>query len=231
MSPGKPLSEYGTQFSQITSLATIAPAGTIDLLGSYKLPSPSVASEISYSDSESFVETAVETREDLRTKQMEKRFQSDGDEFLMVSQWSIAKQTEEPDDKTMSFWAVVSRLDANGHPERENLTVQCWCESDLGARPWTFYGRGISLPVEDVLLFTLPPYRSRGDCSLEFQVVTQELKMSEGMLRLLGGKRSVARSFAVALGEVLPDFEEMAKIQEEIGCAVDAGIEGMNLLP
>jgi hypothetical protein len=162
---------------------------------------------------------------------MEKRFQSDGDEFLMVFQWSIAKRTEEPDDKTMSFWAVVSRLDANGHPERENLTVQCWCESDLGAKPWTFYGRGIGLPVGDVLLFTLPPYYSRGNCFLEFQALTQERKMSEGMLRLLGGKLSAARDLALVRREVLPDFEEMEKIQEEIGWAVHAGIQGMDLLP
>lgn len=174
MTTGLPPSVHDSQFSRITSLATIAPGGTIDLLGSYKRPSPSIASGRSSSDSESFVKTAVETREDLRTQQMEKRFQSDGYEFLMVLQWSIAKKTEEPDGKTMSFWAVVSRLDANGHPERENLTVQCWCESDLGAKPWTFYGRGIGLPVEDVLLFTLPPYRSsRGNCSLKFQVLTQ----------------------------------------------------------
>ncbi|KAJ9091170.1 hypothetical protein QFC20_007704 [Naganishia adeliensis] len=109
---------------------------------------------------ESFDETIVGNEEGLNMKQAQKRFRAGADEFLIVYQWSIARQTQEPEDSTMSFWAVVSRLDANGRPESANLTVQCWCQFDEYATPYTFYGPGIGLPVENVLLYMLPPYRS-----------------------------------------------------------------------
>lgn len=69
-------------------------------------------------------QSGVEEEEGTKLQQTEKLFDADGETLRIVCQWRTSVSSPGIPG-FQSFWAVVSAMDAGGHPKAENLTLFC----------------------------------------------------------------------------------------------------------